>query len=121
VTTPETHAPSDMLGYVMEPLHRVRNWMKFLAVLLFIAGAMNALSVIGLVFAPIPVLVGVFLWQAASAIEDGVPTSDVDRLRRATEKLRHLFMTYAVLAVAALVGFALLLGLGVVAAVAGAM
>ena len=117
--TSETHAPSDLLGYVMEPLHRVRNWMKFLAVLLFIAGAMNALSIVGLIVAPIPVLVGVFLWQAAA--EDGVATSDAERLRHATEKLRHLFMTYAVLAVAALVGFALLLGLGVVAAIAEAM
>ena len=121
MTTPETHAPADSLGYVMEPLHRARNWMKFLAVLLFIAGALNALSVIGLIVAPIPVLIGVFLWQAAAAIEDGVPAADAHRLRRATEKLRHLFMTYAVLAVAGLIGFALLLGLGVVAAIAEAM
>jgi hypothetical protein len=57
-------------------------------------------------------LVGVFLWQAATALDDGHPTAIVERLRRATEKLRHLFMTYAVLAIVALSGFALLLGLG---------
>ncbi|MEX2278529.1 MAG: DUF5362 family protein [Acidimicrobiia bacterium] len=120
MTAPATPVRSDAVAYVIEPLHRSRNWMKFLAVLLFIAGALNALSVIGLIVAWIPVLVGVFLWQAATALEDGQQTSDVDRLRRATEKIRHLFMTYAVLAVAALIGFGLLVGLGFIAAIAEA-
>lgn len=108
---------SDTLAYVLEPLHRTRNWMKFLAVLLFVAGAINALSVVGLLVAWIPVLVGLLLWQAAGALTDGYP-SDADLLRRASERLRHLFMTYAVLAVVALVGFVMLLGLGFIAAIA---
>lgn len=111
---------SDALTYVLEPLHRVRNWMKFLAVLLFVAAAVNVLSVVGLVVAPIPVLIGFFLWQAASALEDGHP-NDVDRLRRATERLRHVFLTYAVLAIVALTGFAALVGLGFFAAIADAL
>lgn len=118
MTTPDTR--HDAVDYVVEPLHRARNWMKFLAVLLFIAGGLNALSIVGLIVAWIPVLIGVFLWQAASALEDGHPGADVERLRRATERLRHLFMTYAVLAVVALVGFALLVGFGFIAAVAEA-
>ena len=120
MTTSDTHR-SDALAYVIEPLHRVRNWMKFLAVLLFVAAGLNALSVVGLVLAWIPAMIGVFLWQAASALEDGHPTSDVERLRRGTEKVRHLFMSYAVLGVVGLVGFGLLLGLGFVAAVLEAL
>jgi hypothetical protein len=107
----------DALEYVLEPLHRTRNWMKFLAVLLFTAGGINALSVVGLMVAWIPILVGVLLWQSAGALTDGYPT-DTDLLRRATQKLRHLFMTYAGLAVLALVGFFLLLGFGFIAAIA---
>ncbi|MFP5333259.1 MAG: DUF5362 family protein [Acidimicrobiia bacterium] len=111
---------SDALSHVLEPLHRTRNWMKFLAVLLFVAAGLNVLSVAGLVVAPIPVTIGVFLWQAAAALDQGHP-GDVDRLRRATERLRHVFLTYAVLAIVALVGFAALLGLGFFAAIAEAM
>jgi uncharacterized membrane protein len=121
VTAHDVQTRSDALGYVIEPLHRARNWMKFLAVLLFIAGGINVLSVVGLLLAPIPIIVGVFLWQAAAALDDGHPSADVERLRRATERLRHLFMTYAVLAVIALVGFGLLVGLGFVAAIAEAI
>ena len=121
MTAPDLHTRSGALEYVIEPLHRARKWMKFLAVLLFVAGALNALSVIGLLVAWIPVLIGVLLWQAASALTDGHPTADVDRLRRSTEKLRHVFMTYAVLAVVALIGFGLLLGLGLVAAIVEAL
>lgn len=110
----------DALTFVLEPLHRVRNWMKFLAVLLFVAAGINVLSVVGLLVAPIPVTIGFFLWQAASALDDGHP-GDVDRLRRATERLRHVFLTYAVLAIVVLVGFAALVGFGFFAAIAGAL
>lgn len=110
----------DALSYVLEPLHRVRKWMKFLAVLLFVVAGINVLSVVGVLVAPIPLLIGVFLWQAATALDDGHP-GDVDRLRRATERLRHVFLTYAVLAVIALAGFAALVGLGFFAAVAEAL
>jgi hypothetical protein len=76
-----------------------------------------ALNVVGLAGAWIPIFVGVLLWQAAGALTDGYP-SDADLLRRASERLRHLFMTNAVLAVVALVRSFMLLGLGLIAAIA---
>lgn len=111
---------TDALAYVIEPLHRVRNWMKFLAVLLFVAAEINVLSIVGLVVAPIPVTIGLFLWQAATALDAGHP-GDVDRLRRATERLRHVFLTYAALGVVGLIGLAALVGFGFLAVVVDAL
>ncbi|HSJ28059.1 MAG TPA: DUF5362 family protein [Acidimicrobiia bacterium] len=115
--SPDTH-PAD-LTFVMDPLHRTRGWMKFLAVLLYVSAGLQVLTVVGLLLAWIPALIGVLLWQTATALGDGHP-SDTVLLRRATDKLRQVFITYAVLAIVALSGFALLLGLGVIASLAEA-
>lgn len=118
MTQPST-VHRDAVSYVIEPLHRVRNWMKFLAVLLFVAGGVNVLSVVGLLVAPVPITIGVWLWQAASALDD--PAADVERLRRATSRLRRVFLAYAVLAVIGLIGFGLAIGFGLLAAIAEAV
>jgi hypothetical protein len=107
------------LTFVMDPLHRARGWMRFLAILLYVTAGLQILTVVGLLVAWIPALIGVMLWQTATALGDGHP-ADVMLLRRATDKLRQIFITYAVLAIVALSGFALLLGLGVIAALAEA-
>ncbi len=121
MTASDLPEQADPLGYAFEPLHQVRHWMKFLAVLMFIGGGIQALTVVGLVVAWIPVLIGVFLWQAATALADGHPAGDVARLRRAAERIRHLFITYAVLAIVALAGLGFLLALGLLAAIAEAL
>lgn len=107
----------DAVAYVIEPLRRTRNWIRFLAILMFVAGGMNLLSIVGLLVAPIPIAIGVLLWQAGSALGE----DDPERLRAATSRLRQVFMVYSALAVLALVGVGLMIGLGFFAAVADAI
>ena len=92
-----------LVQYLADPIYRARGWMKFLAVLAFIAGGLNAITIIGILFAWIPIMLGVFLWQAATAIEAGYTQTSVEQIHRAHDKLRLLFVTYGILAIVGIV------------------
>ena len=77
--------------------------MKFLAVLAFIGGGLNAITIVGIIFAWIPILFGVFLWQSATAIENGYNQVSVEQVHRAHDKLRTLFIAYGILAIVGIV------------------
>jgi hypothetical protein len=87
-----------VVSQIIEPLYRARVWMRFLAVLGFIVGGLYAISIIGLIVAWLPILVGAFVWQAANAIETAYATSSAADARRGLDRLRLVFVTYGILA-----------------------
>jgi Zn-dependent protease len=89
------------------PLYDGKNWMRFAAVLTIAAGALTALTVIGIIVAWIPILAGIALYQAASGIEAAVTTGGGDNLIGAFSKLRTYFKLTAVMRVL-LLGFLVL-------------
>ena len=88
-----------LVQYLADPIYRARGWMKFLAVLAFIGGGLTAITIIGIVFAWVPILFGVFLWQSATAIDTGYNQVSVEQVHRAHDKLRVLFIAYGILAI----------------------
>ena len=99
-----------LVQYLADPIYRARGWMKFLAVMAFIAGGLNAITIIGIIFAWIPILLGVFLWQSATAIEAGYTQVSVEQVHRAHDKLRILFIAYGVMAIVGIVLFVIVFG-----------
>jgi hypothetical protein len=105
--------PDPIVQQIIEPLYRARMWMKFLAVLGFVAGGLYTITIVGVVVAWIPILIGVFVWQAASAAEAAHSAGSVVDARRSLDRLRLVFITYGVLA-ALTIGLMALLFAGVV-------
>lgn len=93
-----------IVQYLADPIYRARGWIRFLAVIGFIVGGMYAVTIVGLVFAWIPILLGVFLWQAAAAIEKGWAQRSAEHVHTAHDKLRLALMTYSIVMI---VGFVL--------------
>lgn len=107
---------------IMGPLVSGKLWMKLLGVMLMISGALQVLSIIGILWAWVPIWLGVLLFQAASAAEEAAATGQVDAAIRSTEKLRLFFMIQGILLLIALLimgAFFLLGGAALLAGMAG--
>ena len=113
------NTPGDVRA-TMRPLTDGRFWMKLLGVMMIISGGLQVLSIIGLLWAWVPIWLGVLLFQAAGAAAEASASGDVAAAARATDKLRLFFMIQGILMLIALVivglvfllgGFAMLAGL----------
>lgn len=97
---------------IMLPLYNAKFWMKLLGVVMIIAGVAEALTIIGILFAWLPIWIGVLLFQAAGAAEAAYANADADAAVRAMDKLKVYFIINGVLMLLMLVlfGAAILLG-----------
>lgn len=110
-----------VIRQVMSPLVNGKFWMKLLGVMMIISGALQVLSIIGIVWAWIPIWLGVLLFQSAGAAEQASSTEDAVLAERATDKLRLFFMIQGILMLVALVLVGLMMLFGGFAMVAGMM
>ena len=96
------------------PLASGKGWVKFVGIINIIVGAFYALSIIGLIFAWIPIWMGVLLVQSGSAIERAQMAGDEAALRMALDKLRVYFIIQGVLFIISLalmvLGFVMFFG-----------
>src|SRR5690554_6331632 len=110
---------NDDLRAVMAPLVDGKLWMKLLGVMLIISGALQVLSIIGILWAWVPIWLGVLLFQAAGAAEEASVSGDAAAATRATDRLRLFFMIQGILMLIALVVVGLMFLLGGFAMLAG--
>ena len=114
---------TNVIRQVMAPLVNGKFWMKLLGVMMIISGALQVLSIIGILWAWIPIWLGVLLFQSASAAEQASVTEDALMAERATDKLRLFFMIQGILMLVALVLVGLMMlfgGFAMIAALMGA-
>jgi len=74
------------------PLFQAKGWMRFLGVMSIIEGIADALSLIGIVVAWLPIWMGVLLFQAANEIEEGRQGGGANSVRNAHAKLKTYFV-----------------------------
>jgi len=67
-------------------------WMKFIGIMTIIGGALNALSIVGILWAWVPIWLGVVLNQAGSKASEYAEKGDTASLDGMTGKLRFYFM-----------------------------
>ncbi len=79
------------LKKIAEPLYRARGWMKFLGVLEILTGVVMALSIFGLVYAWLPVWLGVLMLQAAGKANLAYVEEDEAQLIAALGKIKLFF------------------------------
>src|SRR5690606_20838927 len=79
----------DDVRAIMRPLTDGKLWMKLLAVMMIITGALQVLTIIGILWAWLPIWLGVLLFQSASAAEQASASGDVALATRATDRPRR--------------------------------
>jgi hypothetical protein len=109
------------LDHIRNSIRESQGWMKFLGILGIVAGALQALTIVGILVAWIPIWIGVLLFQAGNKGSDYV-----DRLMPADLvdyhlKLKNYFTILGIMAIVFL-GLAVLgIIIGIIAAAAGAL
>ena len=109
----------DDVRAIMRPLTDGKLWMKLLGVMMIITGALQVLTIIGILWAWLPIWLGVLLFQSASAAEQASASGDVALATRATDRLRLFFMIQGILMLISLVAVGLVFALGGFAMLAG--
>jgi len=96
---PPVPAPQDsrMIQELSIPIYQARGWLKFLGVLSIIGGVGQALSIVGILFAWLPIWMGVLMFQAGSSIDSAGQFGDKFAFLRSMGNLKTYFMLQGVL------------------------
>ena len=94
------------------PLYRVRRWLMFVGIMLFMQAFFLAISVVGLIVAWLPVWLAVLCFQIARSVNDAYSNQDELALTRANSKIgTAIFLLGVVLLISLILGIlAFLLG-----------
>jgi hypothetical protein len=79
------------------PIFRARGWLKFLGILSIIAGIGQALSIVGILIAWLPIWMGVLMYQAGSNIGNAGQFGDKFAFLRSMSNLKTLFTIMGIL------------------------
>jgi hypothetical protein len=79
------------------PIYQAKGWLQFLGVLMIIGGIGQALSLVGILFAWLPIWMGVLLYQAGSNIESAAQFGDKFGFLRSMGSLKTYFVLNGVL------------------------
>ena len=85
------------------PIYEARGWLKFLGILSIISGVGSALSIVGIIFAWLPIWMGVLMLQAGSSIESAGQLGDKFSFLRSLGSLKTYFVLQGVLALVGIV------------------
>lgn len=108
---PDTNS---LVKTLSQPLFQSRGWMKLIGIMMIIYGTLVALTVIGLIFAWLPIWLGILLFQAASSAEDAHITGNADEMLVTQKRLKTYFTIMGIITLISLL-FGLLgffLGMG---------
>jgi hypothetical protein len=94
--------PADPID-VVQPLLSIAGWIRFLAVLAIVAGVLQCLTCVGLLFGWIPIWVGVLLLRSVDRLERGRRSGDAGELRAGIESLAGAMQVKAALALISIV------------------
>jgi hypothetical protein len=81
------------------PIYQSKGWLKLLGVISIINGVLAALTIIGIIFAWLPIWMGVLLYQSASAVERAQLAGDKAALTQSLNKLKLYFTISGVMAI----------------------
>jgi len=85
------------------PLYTCRGWMKLVGVLSIIGGAMQVLTIFGIIIAWLPIWTGILLFQSANAVGQAYETDNKAALAIALSKLKTYFIIMGILTLIGLI------------------
>jgi hypothetical protein len=86
-----------MIKNLSYPLYNCKGWMKLLGVMSIIGGALQVLSIFGIIIAWLPIWTGILLFQSANAITQAYEGDNQAEMTRALFKLKTYFIIMGVL------------------------
>ena len=102
----QPYPPSDDNRIVRElsvPIFQAKGWLKFLGILSIIGGVGQALTIVGILFAWLPIWMGVLMFQAGSNIESAAQFGDKFSFLRSLGSLKTYFVLQGVLSLIAII------------------
>jgi hypothetical protein len=96
------------------PLFQARGWLKFLGILSIIGGVGQALSIVGILIAWLPIWMGVMMYQAGSNIGNAGQFGDKFAFLRSMSNLKTLFTIMGVLSLLSIILALIMICLAVV-------
>lgn len=92
---------SEIVRELAAPLASGRGWIKFLGILSIISGVLGALTIVGTVWAWLPIWLGILLFQTASGMEQASISGEASSFVTAQKRLKLYFMINGVMIVVA--------------------
>ena len=92
-----------MLDTLAYEVRKSRGWIKFLGIVFIVTGAIQALSIVGIVIAWLPIWMGVLLMQVAKFADRFEQLKDVEALHQMLIKLRVFFTVQGIMLIIALI------------------
>jgi hypothetical protein len=86
-----------MVQELSMPIYQARGWLKFLGILSIIGGVGQALSIVGILIAWLPIWMGVLMFQAGSSIDSAGQFGDKFAFLRSLSSLKTYFVLQGVL------------------------
>ena len=103
---------NDQIGLIKNlsfPLYNCKGWMKFVGVMSIIGGALQVLTIFGIIIAWLPIWTGILLFQSANAITEAYEGDNQAAMTRALLKLKTYFIIMGVLTLIGIVFMVLVL------------
>ncbi len=105
----------NLVSEMSYPLYNGKGWLKFYGIITIISGVISALSIVGILYAWLPIWLGVLINGAANKVETAYNTGNKYAFIEAQRKLNTYFVINSVIILVGLVLFVLI----VIAFVAG--
>ena len=96
------------------PIYQARGWLKLLGVLSIIGGVGQALSIVGILVAWLPIWMGILLYQAGSNIGNAGQFGDKFAFLRSMGNLKTVFVIMGVLSLVSIILALIMICLAVV-------
>jgi hypothetical protein len=94
--TASLSVPREAVRRFAAALHAGRFWMLLIGWLLIVGGIMDALSIVGILFAWLPIWIGVVLLQAAGRVAEAERSGEAATLLEALGRIRLYFVILGV-------------------------
>ena len=100
----ETNVQTGVIKELSVPLYNCKGWMKLIGIMYIISGAIQALTIFGIIVAWLPIWIGVLLFQSAGAIEQAYEADSKAAMMTSLSKLKTYFIIMGVLTLIGIIG-----------------
>lgn len=92
-----------LLTSIKSNLRGMVGWMKFLGIMMIVSGILQALSIVGIIVAWIPIWLGVLLSQTSTIAKQFAETENPELLGTFTAKLKTFFLIAGILTIVSII------------------
>jgi flagellar biosynthesis protein FlhB len=92
-----------LITEISYPLFHSRSWIKLIGIVGIVYGLFMAISIVGIVFAWLPIWIGVLLFQAGNKISAAYNAGDKMSLIKVQKNLANCFTIYGVIVLVSLI------------------